>query len=1008
MYKFAINRPITTLMIFLALVLFGLFSFKNMSTNAYPEVDIPLIKITTYANGDMGLIKNRITKKLEDELNTINQVKHIRSFSYDNLSVILVEFELGKDIESALNDARDRINKARVDGRSVVEKMGSASEVIFGVFVSAKDGNKTALMKVVDDKARNFLQRIKGVGEIKDSGFLKPEIYVLLDAFLLDKYSLNADEVAKIIKASNLKMPLGKIENSQNVITLKSNFDAKTIFELENLRIKNGIFLKDIARITLDGASDKSYADANIDGKFKSGVLLEARKISGANTIKIINDMKSKLPEFKALLGENYDIDLVFDKSFLIQNYISQAVFDMILGVILTAVIVFLFLRNFSSTIIASIAIPVSIIGTFFIIYILGNDLNRLTLVALTIGIGIFVDDAIVVIENISKHIQNGQKDPLKASFLGVKEIAFSVLAISIVLLCVFVPIAFMNSVVGEYFNAFALSVAGGIVVSFFVCIMLTPTLCARFISVKESSFYYKSEPFFIWLESSYEKNLSFVLKFKLLFTLLVIVIFALSMFVSSKLGSSFKPSEDNSEFNIMLKTDANSSAQVTRRVGLDVLRAVSLRKDVEYAYLLTAYGDAKEPHKAKIYVRLKELGLREKRQKEIMREIRDEMKFQNVYISVAELATVDTGGDNEEVQLIVTGDDEKVLSSLTPKIRAVLENTELLTDISSTNEDKKTQLQISIDRQKAKILGVSEYEIANVISLSYRENSVGVFDDGTDEYEILMRFDDDYKNRADELKRLRIRDDILLGDVAMFGQNFDSSVRLRYDKQDEIKFIANTKSGALSEVKAKIDEGMRSILPSGYTHKYSGFVEYMDDTNRAFLFTILISAVLIYMVLAALYESFILPFIIMISMPLAFAGVGVGLFFSQNSFSLFVMVGVILLFGMVGKNAILLIDFANKFANEGMPADMAVIKAGKLRLRAILMTTFAMIFAMLPLVFSRGAGYESNSPMAIAIICGLISSTILSLFIVPILFNGIYKIDMWFRKFYQRQELES
>ncbi|CAD7286785.1 efflux RND transporter permease subunit [Campylobacter suis] len=1011
MYKFAINRPIATLMFFALLIVFGIFSIKNMSINAYPQVDIPLVKVTTYTNGDMSLVKNSITKRLEDELNSISGVKHITSHSFDNLSMIFIEFYLNKDIEIALNDVRDRIAKAKVGSQSVAEKMGAASEEIFGIFISAKDDNQTALMHAIEHKARSFLQRIKGVAEVGDVGFLKPEISVLLDAEKLDKYSLNASNIASIIKTQNLKMPLGKVENDNSKITLKSAFDAKSIDEIAQIRLLDGVFLKDVAKVEFGGSERVSYASFIDKNGAKNGVVLQIKKISGADTLQIISEIKSKTNELSTLLGENFDIKTIYDKSILIEQYTNQAIFDMVLGVLLTALIVFLFLRNFSGALIATIAIPTSIVATFFIIHLLGNDINRLTLIALTIGIGIFVDDAIVVIENIIKHIQNGEKDPLKASYLGVKEIAFSVLAISVVLLCVFVPIAFMNSIVGRFFNAFALSVAGGIVISFLVCIMLTPTLCARFLNANESKFYKKSEKFFVAMEEWYEKFLRFALRFKALFIVLTLVVFAFSLLLASTLGSGFKPSEDNSEFHLMIKADPSVSAKKMMEKSAEILTAIKANENVEYAYMMLGYTDAKEIYKAKIYVRLHELSEREKRQDEVIKDLKDGLKFDGFKIWAVELPMVETGGDMEEIQLIITADKEQILEPLVPKVREILQQIGGLVDISSPNEDKKEQVEIFIDRQKAKVLGISEYEIADVIYSSFSSNSVGVFDDGANEYAIMIRFDDAFRQDIEALKKLRINlkgSEILLGDVASFVKSKALSSLPRYDKQDELKFLANTNGAVLSDIKAKIDEALAPLLPDQSSLKYAGFIDYMQDTNKAFIFTIMMSAVLIYMVLAALYESFILPFIIMLSMPLAFGGVAVGLYLSGNSFSLFVMVGAILLFGMVGKNAILLVDFANKFAKDGENVDEAVIKAGKARLRAILMTTLAMIFAMLPLALSRGAGYEGNSPMAIAIICGLISSTILSLIVVPTLFGIIYKIDSWFRKIYEKRPLDG
>ena len=1008
MIKTAINRPITTLMIFLSLVVFGIYSLKTMNVNLYPQVNIPIVKITTYANGDMNYIKTKITQKIEDEVSSIEGIKKLYSTSFDNLSVVSIEFELNKDLESATNDVRDKMQKARLNANYEIEKLNGLSSAVFSLFITRLDGNETKLMQEIDDVAKPFLERISGVSKVKTNGFLEPAVKVLLDRFKLDKNALSANEVANLIKVENLKAPLGKIENEKIQMAIKSNFSAKSIDEIRNLTIKQGVFLKDIASV------DLAYKDANeaaIMDK-KSGVLLGLELAPDANALTVIALAKVKLDQFKSLLGSEYDVKIAYDKSEVIQKHIDQTAFDMILGVLLTIVIVYLFLRNFSITIISVVAIPTSIVVTFFIINALGYDINRLSLIALTLGIGIFIDDAIVVTENIASKLKD-EPNALKASFAGIKEIAFSVFAISLVLLCVFVPIAFMSGIVGKYFNSFAMSVAAGIVISFFVSIFLVPTLSARFVNAKESSFFLKSEPFFEALENGYEKLLALALKFKLIFLAITIVVVVCSFALAKFVGGDFMPSEDNSEFNIYFKLDPSLSLQASKERLKDKISLINADPQVAYAYFILGYTDAKQPYLVKAYVRLKELKDRanHERQNAIMQRFRDKLKSDDMSVIVADLPVVE-GGDVQPVKLTITSENGKELEKFVPKISKMLKEINDATDVNSPEEDLLKRVQISIDEDKAKRLNLDKASVASAVYSAFSQNEVSVFEnENGKEYELYMRLDDKFRSDTNDILKTKIRSNegffVTLGDVATISFEQKPASISRFNRADEIKFLANTKNNApLNSVANEISKKLDEILPANFKYKFLGFVELMDDTNASFIFTVSASAVLIYMVLAALYESFLLPFLIMLAMPLAFCGVVIGLFISGNPFSLFVMVGVILLFGMVGKNAILVVDFANHFANSGIEANEAVKMAAKKRLRAVLMTTFAMIFAMLPLALSRGAGYEANSPMAISIIFGLISSTLLSLLVVPVLFAWVYNLDKFIRKFYERERI--
>lgn len=1006
MFKFALNRPVSTFMIFLSLIIFGFYSLKVMPVNLFPNIEIPVIKITSYSNGDIHFIETDVSKKIEDAVSSVDSIDSINSISYNNVSVVIVKFKLSKDIEVAANDIRDRLSDVKIDGKVLVEKLSGDSGHIMSFFLSSKNGDKQALMNIIKDKVKPFFEHIQGVGKIKDVGYLEPQIRIFLDINKLNKYSLNANEIVKILKTHNFKAPLGKVINNKSEIYLKSDFEAENLQDLANVRIMPGVFLSDIARIENSFDDNDSMAIMND----KEGVLLDIIKVNGVNSIKTIDNISKNLDILQKILGDDFKYSITFNKKDNILKHVNQVFFDMSFGVFLTMLIVFIFLRNFISTLIATLSVPISIIGTFFIIYLLGYDLNRLTLLALTLGIGIFIDDAIVVIENISKKLKNS-KDVLQASFQGVKEIAFSVLGISIVLLCVFIPMGFMDGIIGRYFQSFALSVAGGVVISFFVSMMLIPMFASRFVKSSKSKFYQKTDFIFIFIENCYEKLLNLILKFKFVFIIITICVIVFTGFLAKNIGIDFMPMEDNGEFYVDLQAKAGTSLENMKNLSFEVLKKINKdSKNVEYCTLMLGYSDAKETYKSRIYVKLNSFKKRTLRQKQIIAKYRKELMDDNLIVRISDIPIVDVGNINEPIQLVITGDDFKKLDEISQKAEYILKNISGVVDLKNSSDDKTIEISITLNKEKAKKFGVNPYDIANVLFASFSSNVVGNFTYKSTTYDISMRFDDKFRQNLDDLKKIQIKnstnDNIYLDSLVDFIHISSPANILHYNKKRENLITANIENIPLNKVTIDSKKELDSIMENGYSYKFTGYIEFMQDTNEIFIKTTIISAILIYIVLASLYESFILPIIVMITIPLAFSGVAIGLVLTQNNFSLFVMVGMILLFGMVGKNAILVVDFANRAANSGIQINKAILNAGKLRLRAILMTTFAMIFAMLPLALSKGVGYEGNSPMAICIICGLISSTILTLLVIPAIFGIFYKIDQKIRKIYKRDKV--
>lgn len=1008
MYKLAINRPITTLMGVLMFIVFGLMSYNSMPINLFPNVDFPIVTIeTTYNGADPSTVESKVTDKIEEAVSGVDGIDKLMSTSYEGFSVVTIQFELTKDLDEATNDVRDKIGALNLPtevDKPIVKKLGASGSVI-SLFVASSDKDTSTLMRIADEKLKPKLQRVQGVGEVTILGYQDREIRIFLDPFLLNKYALSASDLNGIIQRQNIKQGAGKIVNANQEIIIKAQGDASSVEEIKNIIVKPGVRLRDVATVE-DGLSDaKSFSSYN----GQQGVTLEIKKIAGENVINIIKEVKKIMPDLQLLAGKDNEVKILQDQSEKIMVNINNVRFDLIFGAMLAIIIVFAFLRNVTATIVSALAIPTSVIGTFAIIDALGYDLNRLTLIGLTLAIGIFIDDAIVVIENIMKKMEEGM-EPFRASFEGIKEVAFSILAISSVLLAVFVPVAFMDGIVGMFFNSFAMTVAAGIVISYLVAVMFIPTVGARVLSAKESRFYYATEPILKAIDRAYVWLLKPLIRFKTI--TLVVTVGLLIASTTLKVGMTFLPMQDNSEFQITIKGPVGISLEHMKSKVTPIDALLKEDKNIEYSIVSIGYNAAKELHKARIYAKLKPVNERGVTQEKIIQNYREKLaSFEGLSIAVEEVDDFDTGGTTAPLQVVITGDKLEILEESSSKLMAFLKETKGLVDIDRDYENGKPEIKIGILRENAQRVGVSVQDIVAILGSAYSSDSaVSYYEDNGKQFDITLRYGDDFRSSLEDLKKLHVRNAdgqfVALEGLLSFEESLGAASINRFDGERKVLVTANIYQIPLDDVVIKVKEKMAEILPEGYHYRFTGDVENMEDTNKAFGAAVLLAVILIYLILAALYESIIQPFIIMVSMPLSFTGVMVALYLSGNSFSIFVMIGIILLLGMVGKNAILVVDFANQAVKEGKDVDSALLEAGEKRLRPILMTTFAMIGAMMPLAFGSGAGHESNAPMAIAIIGGLVSSTILTLLVVPAIYKFMYPLDAWLRKWYEKGEI--
>jgi len=1014
MYKLAINRPITSLMYVITLVIFGYMSFKSMPSALFPNIDFPIVTIKTiYPGAESSTIESQVTEKIEEAVSRIGGVDRITSTSSDGVSVVVVKFFLERNIDEATNDVRDKVSAVSLPTNAkmpLVSKLDIGGASVINVFLAVKKDTIKNLMVFTDEKAKPLLQKINGVGAINIIGYKDREIRILPDEEKLNKFGITIFELNSIVSKENVNIGGGKLVTSTKEYILKTKADALSIDELKNIIIKNDIRLKDIAQVKDSLSDSESYASFN----GKAGVMLEVQKISGTNTLDIINRVKETIPELKKLAGERFEVQTLQDTSPFIINSLEDVEFDLIYGAFLAVIIIFVFLRNFTITLVSALSIPISIMGTIALMNYMGFDLNKMTLIGLTLSIGIIIDDAIVVLENIYKKMEAGM-GKFEAALEGTKEMAFAILAISAMLLAVFIPVANMTGIVGKFFESFAMTVGFAIVISFTIAMTFMPSLSARALHKGESRFYNVTEPIFKFIEKVYETILKIVLRFKFSTLIFVIAIFIGSLSLFPKIGMDFIPKEDKSEFEVKLKAQAGISLEQMIKESKKIENEIKKDKNVLFTTLSVGYNSVKEKNKSLIYVKLLEKDKREINQEQVIQNTRDRLKqfkSKDLYITAGAIPSIKGAGASAPYQIVLKSDSFEDLKKSTKKLIDYLSQKRGFVDIDTNLDNGKPQINININRTAANRLGINAAQIASAISIAFSSDlEISYFEEKGKQYNITLRLNDKQRMSIEDIKKIELRakngELVYLNGVVSFSETTSLASIYHFDRQRQVSIYADLfgldLGGAVNYTKDGID---KLLLPS-VTYKFTGFADEMVKTGKAFVAAIGLSLILMFIILAILYESLIQPFIIMISLPLSIIGVMIALFLTHQQFSLFVMIGFMLLMGMVGKNAVLLVDFANHAVKNGKSSDEALIEAGEKRLRPILMTTIAMVFAMIPLAISVSLGSETKAPMAISVIGGLISSMVLTLLVVPVIYKLIYPIDRWLRKFYEKKVIK-
>ncbi len=1026
--EFATKRSITVFMICIAVIVLGMISFGQLSIDLYPDITFPIaMVVTNYYGVGPEEIESMVTKPLEMNLASVKNLKNIYSYSLEDISTIFLEFEWGTDMDMVAMDIREKIDIVRgyipEDAENPwIFKFDPSMMPIFFLGVSGEEQNLAELRILAEDVIQPRLERLDGIASASLMGGLEREIRVELDRSKMEGLGINTQQVISAIGASNLNLPAGHLKFGQKDFLIRTTGQFTEVSQLENVVLSNHnsapIYLKNIAEIKDDFKEKTSMVTVN----GKEALMLTVQKESQANTVQAAKRVKKTLAELETELPQGVKIYYIYDASFFIQRSVSNVERAALEGGLLAIIIILLFLRNFSSTIIISTAIPISVIATFILLYFGKMTLNIATLGGLALGIGRLVDDSIVVLENIFRHRQKGER-PSQAAQIGASEVSSAVLAATVTTIVVFIPILFVKGIAGIFFSPMAYTISLSLAASYFVAMVLIPLLTSRFLKVKKvnnpggKSLFQKlsrqSQKFFDGIDSYYQRVLSWAITHKKTIIFIVFAFLLITLPLVKFIGAEFMPEIDEGEFDISVKMPVGTDLDKTRSVVSNVentilqdipeLKTLTARAGVEgkgFGALASVFQDITGPHAAVMGIYLSDLSERDRSVFEIMDTLRSRTK--NIpdadikYTNAGMMTQMSGFGATAPIVVEIRGYDQKVALDLGQKIASLIQTIPGIKDVRVEREAGSPELQIKIDREKASDLGLNLSYIANTIQTNMEGSVASFFRDPRlgKEYDILVQLREKDRKDLFDLDRISLilptGGRIPLSSVATVVKA-EGPKRIERKNQERILTVTSQVSGrpagnVAREVQAMIKKEIG--IPSNFIVTLTGSYQDQQESFTSLFLALLLAVALVYMVLAAQFESLLEPFIIMFSVPLGILGVIWGLFLTGFSVNVLSLIGLIMMAGIVVSNAILIVDYSNVLLKRGLGLYEAVVTAGRTRLRPVLMTTLTTVFALLPMAIGIGEGSEIQSPMAVAVISGLLVSTLLTLVFIPTLYT--------------------
>ncbi len=1014
----AIRRPVLTTMMVAAITIFGILGYLGMGLDLYPEIDFPVVSVrTTLEGASAEVIDVDVTDVLEDRISTIEGIESINSISGEGMSRIVVEFVLDKDIDLAVQDVREKVSLALrrlpedVDP-PIVYKQDIAARPIMWIAVSG-DKPYRQLADYARYTIKERLQTIPGVGEVFLGGYRERMVRVWLDPRRLEAHGLTVADVNTALRTKNLEVPAGRIESEAREFTVQVKGEYERVEDFNRLviafRNESPIRLRDVGWVE-DGSEDLRSL-SRFNGKPSVG--LGVRRQTGTNLVSVAERVKEELERVKKELPPGFSLSVAFDSSEYIKRSIHDVQFDVLFGALLTSLVILLFLRNLRTTGISIIAIPISLIGAFSLMRALDFTINNVTMLAMSLSVGMVIDDAIVVLENTFRHLESG-KEPYKAAQEGVGEIAFAVIAATFSIVAVFLPIAFMKGMIGRFFMQLGLTVVIAIMISLFISLTLTPMLCSRFMRLEEKHgrVYTLLERGFAALDRGYRAVLAAALRHRPAVIALAVIAFAGGLYIASFIERAFVSQADESRFAIRLKTPVGSSLSYTDGYLKEVERIVSGLPETEsiFSSLGVAIGETPQVNNGNVYVTMKQVkkrrraGLRS--QQEVMSFLRKKLKdLPGLRASVENISPVGGGRRNTDIEFIVKGPSVEGLGGYSNRITDAMKNTGGFVDIDTNFELTKPEVKVFIDRDKAGDLGVDISSLSETVSALIGGVNVTKYKEGGRRRDVRVRAVGNFRKTPEDISRLLVRSKdgrlVRLSNLVDIKEGAGPNIINRYNRQRAVTIYANLEGLSEGEAHPLMQRFSSEVMPrdSGYRTDFAGRGKRFTESFRYLFFALILAVLIIYMVLASQFESFIHPFTVMLSLPLSMVGAFGALLLTGYSLSIFSYIGIIMLMGIVTKNAILLVDYTNTLRARGLERNEAVLTAGPVRLRPILMTAITTMMGVLPVALALSEGGESRAPMAVATIGGMATSTFLTLIIVPTVYTLLDDLGGWVTK---------
>jgi HAE1 family hydrophobic/amphiphilic exporter-1 len=1021
----SIKRPIFAAVMMLALVTLGIFSYRHLAVDMFPDVEIPIVSVVTkYPGASPETVEREVTKRIEEAGNPIAGVKHVTSTSRESVSTVVIEFKLEVKVNEASQEARAKISAIRGDlpqgiEEPIIQKLDFSSMPIVSLAVRSESLTPQQLTTFVDKKIKRRFENISGVGKLEIVGESKREVNVNINPFRLEALGMGVDEVMAGLQSENVNTPLGRLNRNGVEYPLRISGKPKAVdlFKTMVIAQRNGrpVLLSEVAEVT-DGIEEQRSL-AFVNGT--PAIALNILKQSGANTVEAVDLVKQEIDRLQPELPPGTTIQMVRDGSLMIRDSVHDVQETLVIGGILTIFIVFLFLNSWRSTVITGLTLPISVISSFIAMNFLGMTLNVMTLMALSLAIGLLIDDAIVVRENIVRHLEQGQ-DHFEAAREGTGEIGLAVLATTLSIVAVFVPVAFMKGIIGRFFFQFGITVTFAVLVSLFVSFTLDPMLSSRWVDPdierkgKRHAIARALDRFNHWFDRTadqYRVVIAWVLRHRKTTLLLAALSLAAGLAAFALLEKEFFTHYDQGEMQIDFKTSPDASIQETRGRVEAVLKALKDVPEIKHTYASIGAGDQGTVRDAAVYVKLVDLRDRKRSQKQLQEEIRRRLQvIPGILPSIAEAGRLDT---RKPLLINIRGDDIVLLKRYAAALKEKIYRIPGIVDLEVTLEHDIPEYRLTVDRQRALDAGVMTVNIARTVGALIGGQAVTTYEDEDgDAVDVRVRLPMGLRQDLSHVKRLRLAVQkpgekaganatlIPLGELISYEMHPTPSEINRQELTRQVVISGNLDNLPLGTAMQKVAKAASEIsMAPGYRLVLSGEAETMTESFGYLAEALVLAIIMVYLILAAQFESFIDPLAIMLSLPLSLLGMTGMLLLTGDTINMMSLIGLIMLMGLVTKNAILLVDFSKVLRSRGMDRTEAIITAGRTRLRPIMMTTLAMIFGMVPLALALGAGGEMRAPMARAVIGGLITSTFLTLLVVPVMYALLDDFGQWVQR---------